>query len=70
MNARDNILRRLRAAPQGKPVLAPDLNGYYAAVRRQTPSEDRAARIERFCEKMAFWRGEVVRVTRSNWASR
>lgn len=67
-NARDNILARLRAAPQGKPVLAPDVNGFYADVRSATPTEDRAARIERFCEKMAFWRGEVVRVTRSNWA--
>ena len=68
MSARDNILQRLRAAPQGKPVLAPDVSGFYAAVRAATPAEDRAARIERFCEKMAFWRGEVVRVTRSNWA--
>lgn len=66
--ARDNILRRLRAAPQGKPVLAPDVHGFHAAVRKATPAEDRAARIERFCEKMAFWRGEVVRVTHSNWA--
>jgi len=68
MSARDSILQRLRAAPQGKPVLAPDVRGFYAAVRSQTAAEDRAARIERFCEKMAFWRGEVVRVTRSNWA--
>jgi L-lactate dehydrogenase complex protein LldG len=67
-SARDNILQRLRAAPQGKPVLAPDVPGFYAAVRGAKPSEDRAARIERFCEKMAFWRGEVVRVTHSNWA--
>lgn len=66
--ARDNILARLRAAPQGKPVLAPDVHGFYATLRNATPAEDRAARIERFCEKMAFWRGEVVRVTRSNWA--
>ena len=68
MNARDNILRRLRAAPQSQPVLAPDIPGFYAAVRRLTPATERAVRIERFCEKMAFWRGEVVRVTRSNWA--
>ena len=68
MTARDNILRRLRAAPQSQPVLAPDIPCFYAAVRRLTPATERAARIERFCEKMAFWRGEVVRVTRSNWA--
>ena len=67
-SARNNILQRLRAAPQGKPVLAPDVPGFYAAVRAATPTEDRAARIERFCEKMAFWRGEVVRVTHGNWA--
>ena len=67
-SARNNILQRLRAAPQGKPVLAPDVPGFYAAVRAATPTEDRAARIERFCEKMAFWRGEVVRVTHANWA--
>ena len=67
MSARDNILQRLRAAPQGKPVLAPDVAGFYAAVRSTLPAESRAARIERFCEKMAFWRGEVVRVTHDNW---
>ena len=66
--ARDNILQRLRAAPQGKPVLLPDVQGFHAAVRKTSPPEDRAARIERFCEKMAFWRAEVVRVTSSNWA--
>lgn len=68
VNARDNILKRLRAAPQGKPVLAPHVADFYAAVRRAVPVESRAARIERFCEKMAFWRGEVVRVTHNNWA--
>ena len=69
MSARDNILRRLHSAPQGKPVLPPDVNGFYATVRSRAPTEDRAQRIERFCEKMAFWRGEVVRVTRGNWAA-
>ncbi len=67
MSARDNILQRLRAAPLGKPVLAPDVPGFYASVRNALPAEERAARIERFCEKMCFWRGEVVRVTHSNW---
>lgn len=68
MNARANILGRLRAATQGEPPPAPDVPGFYAAIRAQLPIADRTARIERFCEKMAFWRGEVVRVTRSNWA--
>ena len=67
-SARDKILQRLRSAPQGKPPVAPDVHGFYTAVRDSAPRDDRAARIERFCEKMAFWRGEVVRVTRSNWA--
>lgn len=68
MSARDNILQRLRAAPQGKTVVAPDVSGFYAALRSTAPAEERAARIERFCERMAFWRGEVVRVSRGNWA--
>jgi L-lactate dehydrogenase complex protein LldG len=67
MSARDNILRRLRAAPQGKAPLAPDVPAFYAAVSAATPPSTRAARIELFCEKMAFWHGEVVRVTAANW---
>ena len=65
MSARENILQRLRAAPQGTQPLAPDVPGFYAATANI--SADRAARIERFCEKMTFWHGEVVRVTRGNW---
>ena len=65
MSARENILQRLRAAPQGTQPLAPDVPGFYAATGNG--SADRAARIERFCEKMTFWHGEVVRVTRGNW---
>ncbi|MFZ4539996.1 LutC/YkgG family protein [Propionivibrio sp.] len=68
MSARDNILQRLRAAPQGKTVLAPDVQGFHDEVRNRVPAENRTARIERFCERMAFWRGEVVRVTPGNWA--
>lgn len=68
MSARDNILRRLRSAPKGKPILPPDINAFYAAVHSNSPQENRTQRIERFCEKMAFWRGEVVRVTHANWA--
>lgn len=70
MSARDNILRRLRAAPAGRPVPAPEVAAFYAAARGAAPAEDRAQRIERFCEMMAFWRAEVVRVTPENWASR
>lgn len=67
MSARDNILQRLRAAPQGKPPLIPDVHAFHAAQRALTSPSDRAARIELFCEKMAFWRGEVVKVTQTNW---
>ena len=70
MSARDNILQRLRAAPPGKPVLAPDVHGFHATLINSTPVENRIARIERFCEKMAFWRAEVVPVTHANWAQR
>jgi len=69
MNARERILARLRAAPQSlAPLLAPDVAGFYAAERSAAVSENRAQRIARFCRQMAGWHGEVVRVTRSNWA--
>ena len=67
MSARDNILQRLRAAPPSRPIATPDVRGFYAAARAALPAADRAARIERFCEKMAFWRGEVIKVTHNNW---
>ena len=67
MSARDNILQRLRAAPPSRPIATPDVHGFYAAARAALPIVDRAARIERFCEKMAFWRGEVIKVTHNNW---
>jgi L-lactate dehydrogenase complex protein LldG len=67
MSARDNILQRLRAAPQGTPPLPPDVPAFHAASRAGMPAGTRAARIALFCEKMAFWHGEVVRVTRANW---
>ena len=67
MSARDNILQRLRAAPQGTPPLAPDVRAFHLACSAGAPVSTRAARIELFCEKMAFWHGEVVRVTRETW---
>ncbi|MBI4741147.1 MAG: lactate utilization protein [Betaproteobacteria bacterium] len=67
MSARDHILRRLRSAPQTDAPQAPDARAFHAAERARQPVEDRAARIARFCEKMAFWHGEVVKVTRRNW---
>ena len=67
MSARDNILQRLRAAPQGKAPLTPDVRAFHAAASTGMPGTTRATRIELFCEKMAFWHAEVVRVTRDNW---
>lgn len=67
MSARDNILQRLRAAPQGTSPLAPDVRAFHLACSAGAPVSTRAARIELFCEKMAFWHGEVVRVTRETW---
>jgi L-lactate dehydrogenase complex protein LldG len=68
MSARDNILGRLRAAPPGKVVLPPDVRGFHAPLRSPTHAQDRTVRIARFCERMAFWRGEIVLVTQANWA--
>ncbi|WP_300318744.1 lactate utilization protein [Accumulibacter sp.] len=67
MSARDNILRRLRAAPQGQTPLPPDVGAFHAALAAAAPVGTRASRIELFCEKMTFWHGEVVRVTPNNW---
>ena len=67
MSARDRILQRLRAAPQGKAPLAPDVPAFHAALGAAAPAGTRASRIALFCEKMAFWHGEVVRVTRDKW---
>jgi L-lactate dehydrogenase complex protein LldG len=68
MSARENILQRLRAAPPWKPILLPDVRGFHAPLRSPTHAQDRTVRIARFCEKMSFWRGEIVLVTQSNWA--
>ncbi|WP_374691881.1 lactate utilization protein C [Accumulibacter sp.] len=67
MSARDNILQRLRQAPQGPLPLPPDVWGHQAALTAAAGAGDRGERIRLFCEKMAFWHGEVVRASRSNW---
>ncbi|MDS4015205.1 MAG: lactate utilization protein [Candidatus Accumulibacter sp.] len=67
MSARDNILQRLRAAGSTRQPLEPDVEGFYATAKAALPTSTRAARIALFCEKMAFWRGDVVRVTRDTW---
>lgn len=67
MSARDNILQRLRAAPLGTAPQPPDVRGFQAGLAANRPASTRAERIALFCEKMTFWRGEVVRVTRSGW---
>lgn len=68
MSARDNILQRLRAAPQGTAPLAPDVRAFHAAASASRPASNRATRVEMFCDKMAFWHAEVVQVTRDNWS--
>lgn len=68
MSTRENILARLRAAPRDLAPLPPDVPAFYAAERARAPGQDRAQRIARFCAQMATWHGEVVRVTRGNWA--
>ncbi len=67
MSARDNILQRLRAAGGGARPAEPDVEAFYAAEKAARPASTRAARVALFCEKMAFWHGEVVRVTRQTW---
>jgi L-lactate dehydrogenase complex protein LldG len=67
MSARDNILQRLRAAPQNKAPQAPDVHAFHANQRARTGPTERSARIELFCDKMAFWRGEVVKATHASW---
>jgi L-lactate utilization protein LutC len=67
MSARDNILQRLRAAPQGRGAAGARRACFLCGHPRGHAASTRAARIELFCEKMAFWHGEVVRVTHDNW---
>jgi L-lactate dehydrogenase complex protein LldG len=67
MSARERILSRLRgAAPAVAPSL-PDVHALYGATRKDS---SRAERIAGFRAQMAFWRGEVVRVTAHNWTAR
>ncbi|MCM8611210.1 LUD domain-containing protein [Accumulibacter sp.] len=67
MSARDHILQRLRQAPQGAVPVPPDVWGFQAAAGAAAGTADRGERIRLFCEKMAFWRGEVVRASRDDW---
>ncbi|MBL8396219.1 MAG: lactate utilization protein [Candidatus Accumulibacter sp.] len=67
MSDRDDILQRLRAAPRGKAPLLPDVSAFHAALAAGMPASTPAARRTLFCEKMAFWHGEVVRVTHDSW---
>ena len=64
MSARDQILGRLRAAPDGGPATVPDVSGWYERQRRD---EDRAQRIERLRQGLLAWRAEVHAVTSGNW---
>ncbi|MEF8726897.1 MAG: lactate utilization protein C [Accumulibacter sp.] len=70
MSARDQILQRLRQAAQGPMPLPPDVWGQQAALTDAAGAGDRGERIRLFCEKMAFWRGEVVRTSRDDWPAK
>ncbi|HNH25085.1 MAG TPA: hypothetical protein PK261_08845, partial [Accumulibacter sp.] len=67
MSARDRILQRLRAAPTGPAPLPPDVAACHAELAAGRPDSSHAERLALFCEKMAFWRGEIVRVTAASW---
>jgi len=70
MSAREAILQRLRAAPRGHALTPPDVRRFDQGERSLLPASSRATRIELFCEKMAVWRGEVIRVTAHDWPIR
>ncbi|MCM8594267.1 lactate utilization protein [Accumulibacter sp.] len=68
MSARERILERLRSVPV-VPLPEPDLGAFQADPAAVSTRSSRTARIERFCERMNFWHGQVIRVTRRNWAA-
>ncbi|MDD5248246.1 MAG: lactate utilization protein [Rhodocyclaceae bacterium] len=63
MNARTNILARLRAAPAGVPVPAPDVAAWHAAAGDM----DSATRIERFRANIAAAHAEVHDTDIDSW---
>jgi L-lactate dehydrogenase complex protein LldG len=70
VSARDHILQRLRQASQGAAPVPPDVWGFQAAADAAAAAGGRSERIRLFCEKMAFWRGEVVRTSRDDWPAK
>lgn len=66
MSARDNILQRLRVAA-GTTIPLPDVGAFHAEVSAAQGASSPVSRRALFCEKMAFWRGEIVRVSARNW---
>ena len=65
MSSRDRILQRLRAAA---PMVAPPLPTIPMSTAPAAAANEDLVSL--FVEKMTFWRGEIVRVTRSDWAAR
>ena len=75
MSARDRILGRLRAATPNTAPPRPDVLAFYTPVSGNTTggttgTTTAAERRQRFCDRMTFWRGEIVTVNVRNWTSR
>jgi L-lactate dehydrogenase complex protein LldG len=62
--ARTSIFERLRSAPAGKPVEAPDVAKYFR--ERPAPPANESPR-ERFIRNARSWRAEVIETTAEEW---
>ncbi len=62
--ARDNILSRLRAAPQSRQEAVPDVPAYY---RDAPAAAATGSRAERFIEQATYWHAQVVETTVDAW---
>jgi L-lactate dehydrogenase complex protein LldG len=61
--ARDNILSRLRAAPQSAQEAVPDVPAYY----RDAPVVTAGSKVERFIEQATYWHAQVVEASVDAW---
>ncbi|GAB4399112.1 MAG: lactate utilization protein [Rhodoferax sp.] len=65
--AREAILARLRAAPEGPSLSQPDVSAWYAAQPSKDATHDRVAQ---FCEVARQFRTEIHVVTSASWPQR